>query len=490
MLRSILVLLLLLAVCSPAWADSHSTIAAAYQHAQEAEAGARVGCSYDRNFRIISIAGPGFRAQLECAAYQGAPWVWNNISDHLYPSAQACVSPAVFDPEVMACRDPAERCRGKNSIVPDTSTLAGAFGTCVDGCMIGERESNSAGQVDVNDTSIHFGKIGFTGETCTGGGLELPDFDTGQTCTPAQGGNMTVCVKPDGRHCYSASTGRQICWQPGETGTKTDGPVAQTRGPGLTAPTPPAPPPGETFSPGPGNPTPATTTTPGGNTINTTTINSTTNQGTNAGSGDGGEPADGSGSGSGEGDDGDGDGGTASGGETCAAPPTCSESSSIGCAILHQQWRTRCTTEEVTGGETCATPPSACQGANCMMVHYLWRIRCADPADAIVSSSAEVADSLDGVNGGLGDDPANAAELADADINDVRGEQTVLPDEMFGDLQNILPTGVCPVKPSLQVAGLSLPFNFGPICDLFINLGQLVLMLAYLKGAQIYMGSK
>jgi len=49
------------------------------------------------------------------------------------------------------------------------------------------------------------------------------------------------------------------------------------------------------------------------------------------------------GDGNGDGD-GDGEGGTASGGETCDAPPVCDEDP-VGCALLQQQWRTRCDTE-------------------------------------------------------------------------------------------------------------------------------------------------
>jgi len=407
-------------------------------------------------------------------------------TSHDYPVAENCPPGQQPDLTTGQCIDPGARCRAKNDAISNPATMVGAFGNCVDGCLIGERPNENAGKVDVNSTTIHFGPIGYTGETCEGN-APPPPFNPGQSCTAA-GGGMTFCVKPGGQHCYSASTGNQICWQPGETGNKSDGPITQTRGPGTTAPTPPAPPPGESTTPGPGGPATTNTTTPNGTVINTTTVNHTNTNGTNGTGTPSGEPGDGSSpSGDGDGDD---DDETASGGETCATPPTCSESASIGCGILHQQWRMRCAGPDVTGGEDCTSPPSACTGAQCFLVHSLWRMRCADPADAVVISSAEIADQLDGANGGLGNDPAEAAEFAGLDADDVRGEETITPEAMFGDLQNILPSGQCPVVPNLSVKGVNLPFNFGPLCDLFINIGQLVLALAYFKGAQIYMGGR
>ena len=125
-----------------------------------------------------------------------------------------------------------------------------------------------------------------------------------QACTPA-GDNLTFCRKANGDHCASASTGRQICWKPGETGEKTDGNVLQVRNAGGTPTTPTTtPPPGETFQQGDS----VTTNTTVNNTSNVTTItNYTTSNGTNAGgSGD----TDSGEAGDGTGDDGDNQGGT------------------------------------------------------------------------------------------------------------------------------------------------------------------------------------
>jgi hypothetical protein len=158
-----------------------------------------------------------------------------------------------------------------------------------------------------------------------------------------------MCVKKNGEHCYTASTGRQICWGPGETGTKTDGNIAQKRGPGAdTKPPAPTPPPGETFNDS-NKPTTTTTTTPGGTVINNTTNNWSTGSGTDAGDGNDGETP-----GQTPGDDDEGDQGSASGGEGCDVPPTCS-GDNVGCASLLMIWRNRCSEgrNKVEGGGEC-----------------------------------------------------------------------------------------------------------------------------------------
>lgn len=287
-------------------ADGHATMAEAYTHAQSDQPLAAGQCAMQRGFRITGF-NYGFNSQIECAVYGSNPvtYYWSTFREHLYPASAACAADEVWDAATLTCVNGAERCKAKNAIVPDTSTFAGAFGTCVDGCMIGEREPNSTGsvQVDQQSTKINFGKIGFTGETCSGS-VELPNFDTGKTCMPA-GGGMTVCATPDGRHCYSTKatvttlTDDAICWQPGETGTKSKGPVTQTRGPGTTAPTSPPPPDGESHAPGPGNPVTTSTTKPGSPSITTTTTNVTNINGTN---GPNQQTGDGSGEGEGDGD--------------------------------------------------------------------------------------------------------------------------------------------------------------------------------------------
>lgn len=146
-----------------------------------------------------------------------------------------------------------------------------------------------------------------SGEACLTGEAPPPQPMDGQKCEAAPNG-QTACIKPDGEWCASASTGRQICWQPGETGEKTDGSQLQKTNAG-NEPIPPASPQtdgGDTLEPE-GSPM-NTTINKNGQTINTTTQNYGTQNGTNAGTSNQGQPGDGSGDGEG---DGEGEGGGA-----------------------------------------------------------------------------------------------------------------------------------------------------------------------------------
>lgn len=206
---------------------------------------------------------------------------------------------------------------------------------CLDNGCMWELVDNATSAV-VNGFTVHSGTFEFTGactktSTSPNAGEETPA--TSQTCAPASGG-QTFCLKGNGEHCYTASTGKQICWTPGETGTKTTDNVAQKRVSGTNPPTPPTPPEGETFTQGPST---TATTDKDGVTITTTTTNFVTTGGTDAGEADAGEPDDGTGG------DEDGDESGVSGG-SCSAGYVCS-GDAIQCAILEEAHNDRCARE-------------------------------------------------------------------------------------------------------------------------------------------------
>ncbi|WDK56294.1 hypothetical protein JH296_10595 [Xanthomonas campestris pv. campestris] len=56
-----------------------------------------------------------------------------------------------------------------------------------------------------------------TGATCTygdGSGQAVKDQDC------VKSGTLTMCIRADGKNCATASTGKQFCWSPGESGVK------------------------------------------------------------------------------------------------------------------------------------------------------------------------------------------------------------------------------------------------------------------------------
>ena len=103
--------------------------------------------------------------------------------------------------------------------------------------------------------TLYRGVMEYTGGLCSPDPPILPDGEEAdqkdippQECIPV--GGQSVCVKPNGDTCYSGPIGRpmQFCWRAGETGSKSSGDVEQVRAAGSTAPTAPAPPPGDSFN--------------------------------------------------------------------------------------------------------------------------------------------------------------------------------------------------------------------------------------------------
>lgn len=373
-----------------------------------------------------------------------------------------------------ACVNPTERCLNKNDSVPSSSTAIYTGQQCNDGCVYGKR--SGGGDADSGGGVIGYGSLGYTGETCTATSVP-PTFNDGPTCTPA-GSGQTFCVKPNGDHCYSASTGRQICWGPGETGTKTDGPVAQTRNPGTDNPAPPpTPPAGETLSP-PSPNTNTTTNQPGGTVTNTTVNNYTTNNGTNGGPTNSGEPNDGS-SGDGE-EEGE---GTASGGEGCEVPPVCG-GDPIGCATLQQVWRTRCADNgnKITGGAECdanGNPVFVCSGDEvlCKTAETQARAYC-------------LAQKADGNGDGQPDWTEGDGPVAPGNDGEdgTVGTGTVGVSTDMLDQENIFGSGSCPVF-SVTIYGQTMTSASIPEwCDIVAIMRAVVLLMGAFAAVRILMG--
>jgi len=223
-----------------------------------------------------------------------------------------------------------------------------AVGSCFDGCGVSAVKAAGPG-IDKNpDGTFSFPvSIQSTGASCTGGGGETepaapPEPETNnENCVTSSAG-VEYCSGPYGENCGYVNdqftclgrTDSDECW------VMTDG----SRMCGSNAPMPPVPDNGTAGVPA----TPDDTVqASGGDTINNVYnfYNSTTVTGSSRPVGDSGanpnrpssgDPATGAGDGEGEET-----AGSASGGTTCDSPPVC-EGDPIQCAILSQEWRTRC----------------------------------------------------------------------------------------------------------------------------------------------------
>lgn len=223
----------------------------------------------------------------------------------------SCVAPSVWDEPTKTCHNE-QRCLDKPAMGGGVIT-ANSTSACIDGCAYGPGVAGDGTTLSFNGSAFVSITKGWkpTGKACSDA-----DFDQEkQECLQLDHG-QTACARPDGKHCYSGASGpdMSMCWAPGETGEKTNGPDMQKTNAGPDA-IPPANltlPSGDTFQPV-GNPTTTNiSNTTNGNTTNTTTTtnNFQTVNGTNAGSGgagdDAGEPTDGSAP-KGDGKDGDGE---------------------------------------------------------------------------------------------------------------------------------------------------------------------------------------
>lgn len=208
----------------------------------------------------------------------------------------------------------------------------------------------------------------------------------------ALGNGQTSCVRPDGQHCATASTGKTFCWSPTETGEKKDGTDAQTKGEkGKPVTAPPSPNPEKEYQRTEGHQQTACinntcttynvtnfTETGKGTSKNSTGDNAADGTGNTSGNG---TPGKGSGNGSG-GKEGEGDSASDSG--NCETPPLCT-GDTLKCLHLRYTWKNQCNTakDTITGGDECgAGNVPVCIGKGCKAQEYAmllqqWRGRCA-----------------------------------------------------------------------------------------------------------------
>lgn len=297
-------------------------------------------------------------------------------------------------------------------------SYSGAADKCINGCRWSmtttPRVTTSLNGVLVQALGIY--KPTGDSNTCSGTPTPsvAPAADTPNPKCRTYDTGQQFCKYADGHECFTATTGRQICWGQGQTGNKTDGPVNQQRVAGGSASTPPPPPAGDTLAQAGTSGTSTTTSNPG-TTVTTTTTNYITVNGTDAGSSNQGQasgstPTDTTSSTT--------SASSATGGN-CSASYTCSSSNGVECAILEEARKTACGVADkdgITAATNCTTAP-ACTGAKCNAEAYAqvveqWKTRCiADAANGKLDgiSAALVASNgkLDTVNSHLQDIAAN-----------------------------------------------------------------------------------
>lgn len=334
----------------------------------------------------------------------------------------------------------------------------------------------------------------YNGEKCSSQPNQPPPpADDDVSCTPATA-NQTYCILPNGENCYTASSGRMICWKPNEFGSKTDGPVTQTNNNGNQSPNPP---PGSSHTS-----TVTTTTTTNSNSSNTTTITYSTNSGAPAGSsnqgtstGSDGKPTGGgSGSGSGSGTGGDGgdgdddDDNTAGGGGNCDSPPITSGDAILG-MVATQTWATRCAVEEGNAAKfvgdigNCKASFSV-EGTNANAVKLrAMREQICGPGSVADAGDAFDAQASQATEYGDGDEPPDDEPKDPLEGRKVERDGNWFVNQL--DNAGFLGGGSCPADKTFSVGGRAFPLSMEPLCQLLGAISGLIVAVAYLIAFRI-----
>lgn len=182
---------------------------------------------------------------------------------------------------------------------------------------------------------------------------------------------------------------------------------------------------------------------------------------------------------------------TASGGDSCDSPPSCS-GGAIACMQVKIQWRIDCNTRKsanVTGG-TCGAVP-VCAGKSCDALEYAqllqqWKAACA--LEALASGAGGGGDG-DGVvelltgPGSINSNAGGGDSLEDGNPWAEEGEEHEPDASGYGWSRS------CPSPPSLSLpGGQSVQIDLTPLCNWVSLGGTLVLILAGLMSLRIVAG--
>lgn len=193
---------------------------------------------------------------------------------------------------------------------------------------------------------------------------------------------------------------------------------------------------------------------------------------------------------------------SASGGDTCNAPPSCN-GNAIACMQVKIQWRIDCNTRRAANisGGTCEAVP-VCAGKDCDAMQYAqlmqqWRATCAleklakkgtgGPGDSDGCAKGDancngVADALEGTGNPSG--PGDGT----SDVNGSKKFGLGVNSSML-DREAIFGTGSCPQPPSFQLMGVTIDGSDFPYwCQAMAILRALILMFGAFTALKILMG--
>jgi len=187
---------------------------------------------------------------------------------------------------------------------------------------------------------------------------------------------------------------------------------------------------------------------------------------------------------------------SASGGDSCDSPPSCS-GNAIACMQVKIQWRIDCNTRRqvnINGG-TCDAVP-ICTGKGCNAMEYAqlmqqWRTSCA--VEKLAGKTGETAGPVGDANkNGVADVLEGTGNVSDpgdgkADVDGAKRFGIGVSTDRLNK-ENIFGSGSCPEPPSFQIMGFSISNDFPYWCQAMAILRALVLMFGAFVALKILMG--
>ena len=187
---------------------------------------------------------------------------------------------------------------------------------------------------------------------------------------------------------------------------------------------------------------------------------------------------------------------SASGGDTCDAPPACN-GGAIDCMQVKIQWRIDCNTRRnrnVSGG-TCASVP-VCTGEKCDALEYAmliqqWKASCA--LEKLANASPGTPGGGNGGSNAM--DPVSSDGVLGADLDPATvrrgfgGGWGGTPSDLEFDESGYGFVRTCPSLPTIDVLGRPISFDTAVFCDWMRLGGVFVMIMAYLAGLAIIVRS-
>lgn len=156
------------------------------------------------------------------AVYRRTATAHEHYGARTWPVGSECPGGLPWDDESHTC---GTGCEGKSDLVGYSYT--GAQAACRDGCaytlVIGSGDTTS--RVWTVDGVRHtFGTLAATGDKCQVGQSEsvLYPYDASRPTCVETGNGFSECVEPSGRHCVTGAKGGRYCWEPSESGPRSN----------------------------------------------------------------------------------------------------------------------------------------------------------------------------------------------------------------------------------------------------------------------------